>query len=240
MIFKAFNEKSFSHHGKFYDIPPDVPYRGNPLKEITLVPRPLNRPVECWQPIQSATQRAMDFMAKHGIKGIIGGGVAEGGAMAHVIEAYRDALVRAGRKDAQLGTDLVVGYHFHIGKSVEAATKEAARYFEENLKMFGPLRLVRGLSDEQMRDIADPKRAPTADLPRIETAVAGGGYLCGPPEYIIEKIMALEEQCPGMDRVNVSHPMGVPESMILEQMEQFSEEVMPAFKSRVSEPVPAD
>ena len=44
IIFKAFNEESFSHHGKYYDIPPPVPYRGYELKEITLVPRPVNRP----------------------------------------------------------------------------------------------------------------------------------------------------------------------------------------------------
>ena len=91
-----------------------------------------------------------------------------------------------------------------------------------------------------MKDIANPKVAPTADLPRVEDAVAGGGYLCGPADYIIEKIKDLEETYPGMTRVNVSHPMGVPESMILEHMEQFAEEVMPAFKSRSQSPALAD
>ena len=47
IIFKAFNEPSFSHHGKHYDIPAKVPYRGYELRELTLVPRPVN-PVECW------------------------------------------------------------------------------------------------------------------------------------------------------------------------------------------------
>ena len=41
IIFKAFNEESFSHQGKYYTIPPRVPYRGYELEEITLVPRPL-------------------------------------------------------------------------------------------------------------------------------------------------------------------------------------------------------
>ena len=35
------------------------------------VPKPLTTPVEFWQPIVSASERAMDFMAKHDIKGII-------------------------------------------------------------------------------------------------------------------------------------------------------------------------
>jgi alkanesulfonate monooxygenase SsuD/methylene tetrahydromethanopterin reductase-like flavin-dependent oxidoreductase (luciferase family) len=102
ILFKAFNEESFSHQGKFYTLPPEVPYRGYTLKELTLVPRPLHRPVECWQPIQSATARGMDFMAKHGIKGVIGGGSADGGALPRVIHAYHDALARAGR-ETELG-----------------------------------------------------------------------------------------------------------------------------------------
>jgi hypothetical protein len=29
-------------------LPPEVPYRGYTLKELTLVPRPERLPVECW------------------------------------------------------------------------------------------------------------------------------------------------------------------------------------------------
>src|ERR671918_580684 len=58
IVFKAFNEESFSHQGKHYTLPPAVPYRGYELREITLVPRPIHRPVECWQPIVSAKRLA--------------------------------------------------------------------------------------------------------------------------------------------------------------------------------------
>ncbi len=239
VIFKAFNEASFSHHGKYYNIPPDVPYRGYDLKEITLVPRPLSRPVECWQPIQGGTQRALDFMAKHGIQGVIGGGVAEGGAMNKVIEDFRDAQVRAGR-DAELGEGLSFGFHFYIAESQEKGIKEAAKYYEENLKMFGPLRLVRALSDQQIEDMSDPKKAPTAGLPTLDAAVEAGGYLCGPPDQIIEQLKGLEEQYPGLDRISVSHPVGTPQAVILEQLQRFAEDIMPAFKGMIKAAVPAD
>jgi luciferase-like monooxygenase len=52
IIFKAFNQEAFSHKGKYYTLPPEIPYRGYTLKDLTLVPRPVNLPVECWQPIQ--------------------------------------------------------------------------------------------------------------------------------------------------------------------------------------------
>ena len=240
IIFKAFDEKSFSHHGKNYEIPPPVPYRVYELEELTLVPRPKNRPVECWQPIQGGTPRALDFMAKHGILGQIGGGVAEGGAMDEVIEGYRDALVRAGRKDAQLGEDLAIGFHFHLAPSVEQGIKEAAGYFEENLKMFGPLRLNRRLSEQQINDISDRNRAPNAGLPTMDEAVKGGAFLCGPPERVIEQLKGLEERYSGLSRINIGHPVGTPQSVILEQLQWFAEEVMPAFTSKVQAGAPAD
>ena len=240
VIMKAFHQRSFSHHGKHYDIPPAVPYRGYQLEEITLVPRPKNLPVECWQPIQGGTQRALDFMAKHSIKGIIGGGVAEGGAMDEIMVAYQDALVRAGRTEAQMGEDLSVGFHFYLADSREKAIKEAHGYYEENLKMFGPLRLTRGLSEQQILDISDPKLAPNAGLPTLEGAVEAGSFLCGTPDQIIESIKKVEERYPGLERVGMSHPVGTPEKVILEQLEWFAKDVMPAFKGRVEAAVPAD
>ena len=71
IVMKAFNSDAFSHQGKRYTIPPDIPYRGYDLKEVTLVPRPKTQPVDVWQPIVSASDRALDFMAKWGIKGVI-------------------------------------------------------------------------------------------------------------------------------------------------------------------------
>jgi alkanesulfonate monooxygenase SsuD/methylene tetrahydromethanopterin reductase-like flavin-dependent oxidoreductase (luciferase family) len=239
IIFKAFNEASFSHHGKHYTLPPRVPYRGYELQELTVVPRPLRYPVECWQPIQGGTQRAMDFMAKHGIKGMVGGGSAEGGAMHRVVMAWQEAQARYGRH-LELGEDLCFGFHFYIADNREQGIREAAKYYEENMKMFGPLRLVRALSDEQIEVMADPSKAPHAKLPRIEDAINSGGFLCGAPEQIIEHLKKLEEKYPGLERVSVSLSVGVPQAVAVEQLERFGTEVMPAFTKAAPETVLAD
>src|SRR6266540_526873 len=149
IIFKSFNQRAFSHQGKYYTLPPQVPYRGYELQEITLVPRPKTLPVECWQPVVSASPRALDFMAKHGIKGIIGGGAAQGGATEKVVHAFREARARAGR-ETELGGDLCIGFSFHIADSVEQGIKEATPFFEENIKMFAPLGFIPGLTPEQI------------------------------------------------------------------------------------------
>ena len=138
VIFKAFNNRSFSHHGKHYIIPPRVPYRGYELEEITLVPRPRTIPVECWQPIVSGSQRQMDFMAKHGIKGLIGGGAALGGGSLETVTRWQETLARHGR-ETELGGDLIVTYNTFLADTQQDAMDEAAVYMEEFMKMFGPL-----------------------------------------------------------------------------------------------------
>ena len=208
-----------------------MPYRGYEVREITLVPRPKTLPVECWQPVVSASPRALDFMAKHGIKGIIGGGAAPGGANEKVVHAFREARARAGR-ETELGGDLCIGFSFHIADSVEQGIKEATPFFEENIKMFAPLGFVPGLTPEQIEAVADPKRARQANLPTLRDAIKAGTWLIGPPEQIIEQLMEIQQKYPGLEVVNVGQPVGTPQAVILEQLERFSAQVMPAFKSR--------
>ncbi len=230
VIFKAFNEERFSHKGTYYTIPPAVPYRGYTLKDITLVPRPVRLPVECWQPIQSGSDRAFDFMAKHGISGVIGGGSAEGGAVDRHMTSFQAAYARRGVKLA-LGEKLSLGYQFFIAESREAAMRQAAHYYEENMKMFGELRLVRALSDEQIAAMRDPKLAAGVKLPTIEDAVKAGGFLAGTPAEIVDQLKAVEKRYPGLERVSCGMALGTPLKVALDQLERFAKEVIPAFRT---------
>ena len=231
IIMKAFNEDSFSFEGKFYTIPPEVPYRGYTLKEITLVPRPKTLPVETWQPVVSASQRAMDFMAKHDIKGIIGGGAAAGGAAEAVMGQWRDTLAKKGR-ETEMGTDLAVGYTIHIAETEDKAVSEARSFFEENMKMFAPLGFVGGLSNDQIDAVGDPRRARSAGLPTLEDGIRAGSWLCGPPEMVTEKLMGIQDRYPGLEQINVGSVIGTPQSVVLEQLDAFGKDVMPKFKGR--------
>ena len=230
IMMKAFHSDSFSHEGNNYTIPPRVPYRGYELEEITLVPRPINLPVECWQPVVSASERGLRFMAKHGIKGIIGGGAAPGGAQQSVVEAWQKIEAEHGR-ETELGGNLIISFSVYLAESTDQGIREARSFFEENMKMFAPLGFVRGLTDDQIEALGDPDRVYTANLPTLEQGVEGGSWLIGTPEQVTEQLMGIQKQYPGLEEINVGMPVGTPQSVIIEQLEQFAEEVMPAFKN---------
>jgi alkanesulfonate monooxygenase SsuD/methylene tetrahydromethanopterin reductase-like flavin-dependent oxidoreductase (luciferase family) len=160
IILKAFRQESFSHQGKHYTLPPEVPYRGYRLKEITLVPRPLHQPVEVWQPIVSGSARSLDFMARHGIKGVISS-TAES-VVERWLRDYQAAAQRHGRSLA-LGEDVILGFpHVASTTTRSAPSSGAGPYFEEHAKFMAPLGMLR-YSEEHVEAVAARQaQSPTA------------------------------------------------------------------------------
>ncbi|HET6926947.1 MAG TPA: LLM class flavin-dependent oxidoreductase [Hyphomicrobiaceae bacterium] len=227
IIFKAFNNETFSHKGKHYTLPPEVPYRGYMLKELTLVPRPINRPVECWQPVVSASPRGLDFMVRHGIKGAVGGGAA---TMAEgPIQAYRDAAARAG-KHLKLGENLTIGIFFYLADTAEKAIRELTPYYEEHVKMFAPLGFVPGITPPQVAAASRRGGWKEAHVPSLDHYMRLGSWFAGTSQQLIEHLRKLEARYPGMEHINLSTSLGTPKAVMLEQFQRVAEEVMPAFR----------
>ena len=59
-----------------------------------------------------------------------------------------------------------------------------------------------------------------------------GNWYCGPPEGYIEYLQTLQEKYPGLEIVNTSSSMNTPQQVMVEQLEWFGKEVMPAFRPR--------
>jgi alkanesulfonate monooxygenase SsuD/methylene tetrahydromethanopterin reductase-like flavin-dependent oxidoreductase (luciferase family) len=227
IILKAMREESFSHKGKHYTLPPEVPYRGYTLKELTLVPRPVHQPVECWQPIVSANPRGLEFMVRNGIKGAVGGGAAT--MEAGPITGYRDAAARLG-KELQLGENLQLGLHLHIARSREQAIREITPIFEEHVKMFAPLGFVPGLTPAQVEAVGRRGGWAAAGVPDFAHYAKSGAWFAGTAEQLVEHLKGIEEKYPGLEYVSLSSPIGTPESIMIEQLHWIAEEVMPHFK----------
>ncbi len=98
-------------------------------------------------------------MAKYCIRGVIGGGSAEGGAverpMRHMV-GFQAAYAKRGVK-LELGERLALGYQFHIASSREQAIREAAPHYEDKMKMFRRIALGAGIDRRADRDDARPQ-----------------------------------------------------------------------------------
>jgi alkanesulfonate monooxygenase SsuD/methylene tetrahydromethanopterin reductase-like flavin-dependent oxidoreductase (luciferase family) len=182
--------------------------------------------VECWQPIVSAKPRALDFMVRHRIKGVIGGGAA---TMAEgPVHGYREAAARAGR-DLALGEDLCLGIFFHLAETREKAIREITPYYEEHVKMFAPLGFVPGITPAQMEAASRRGGWGAAGVPTVEDYTKTGSWFAGPPEDLVAYLKDLESRFPGLQHVNMSISMGTPKPVMLEQLRWFAKEVMPKF-----------
>ena len=222
VIFKAFNQDSFSHRGKHYTIPPDVLYRGYDLKEVTMVPRPIHLPVETWQPIVSG--RTIDFIARNGIKGMV---ALTGETLRdQAFDQFREASARHGR-DLAPGEDLALGVGFYLAETQEEAVRRIRPYHDERYKWFAPFGFVR-YADEEGRPWGTPG-AP-ARPPRIEDGVEQKAWICGPPEKFVEFLREMESKYPALEHIVLHWAEGMPQREFMDQLKIFANEVMPAFR----------
>ena len=224
IIFKAFNQESFSHKGKRYSVPAQVEYRGYDLEEVTLVPRPKHLPVEMWQPIVSG--RTIDFIARNGIRGVVA--LTGETLVEQIFEQYRDANAKYGQNLA-LGENLALGVGFYLADTEKDAMERLRPYHDERYKWFAPFGFVR-YADEQGRTWGTPG-AP-ARTPFIEDGVQQKAWFCGPAEDFVVFLKELEEKYPGLEHVILHWAEGMPRAEFLEQLRLFAEEVMPAFTQR--------
>jgi hypothetical protein len=59
-----------------------------------------------------------------------------------------------------------------------------------------------------------------------------GAWFAGTPDDLVAHLRQIEERFPGMEHINLSMPMGTPESIMLDQYRWVSEAVMPKFAGR--------
>ena len=231
IIFKAFNEDAFTHQGKHYTIPAQVPYRGYDLQDITLVPRPIHRPVEIWQPIASG--KTLDYIASKGIKAMVA--LTGEKLVDRLFRDYQAYAAKYGR-DLKLGQDMALNVGFCLADTQKEAIEHIRPSHDERYKWFAPFGFVR-YTDEQGRPWGTPG-AP-ARLPKIEDGVAQKAWICGPPEHLISFLKETQEKYPGLEQIVLHWPEGMPWAEYKEQLERFAAEVMPAFQQTPAAQVPS-
>jgi alkanesulfonate monooxygenase SsuD/methylene tetrahydromethanopterin reductase-like flavin-dependent oxidoreductase (luciferase family) len=221
IMFKCFLNERWSHKGRFYTIPAEVNYRGYALKDVTMVPRPVNQPVEVWQAIASG--KSIPFMVEHGIKGMV---TMNGEVITRqVFSQFREEAAKVGRNLAP-GEDLAWGAGLYLADSVEEGIEGVRPYHDERYKWFAPFGFVR-YADEQGRPWGTPG-APTG-VPDIEEGVRQKAWLIGPPSVVIERLRELEAEYPGLEHIVLHWPEGMPADEWISQLRAFARDVMPQF-----------
>jgi len=221
LMLKAFNEESFSFHGKYFTCPPEVDYRGYKLKEITLVPRPIHTPVPIYMPIASG--KTIDMMAKYDLKAMV---VLNGEKILDdVLRAYHEACAKYGHQK-QLGEDLVWGAGLYLAKDQEEAIRKVEPAHDERYKWFAPFGFVR-YADEHGRTWGTPG-AP-AKTPSLRDGVQQKAWFCGSPQQVIDGIKSIEAKYPGLEDFMVHWAEGLSPNEFEEQLRWFARDVMPAF-----------
>ena len=206
-MLKCFSEEAFSHHGKQYDCPPPVEYRGYQVTEITCVPRPKHLPVEIWMPI--ASSKSIDYMASKNFKAMV---TLNGEKILDdMVKAYRDACAKHGR-DKQLGEDMIWGAGLYLADTPEEAKRRVEPSHDERYKWFAPFGFVR-YANEHGRTWGMPG-APA----RVPTLAEG--------------IKSIEAKYPGLEDFMIHWAEGLSPKEFKEQLRWFARDVMPAFTGR--------
>jgi alkanesulfonate monooxygenase SsuD/methylene tetrahydromethanopterin reductase-like flavin-dependent oxidoreductase (luciferase family) len=221
VIFKAFNEESFSHQGKYYTIPADVPYRGYQVKDVTMVPRPVNLPVEIWQPIASG--RTLEYIASKGIKGMVA--LTGHLLVKQLFKSYQETAAKAGRR-LSVGQDMALGVGFYIDETQASAMAKVRPYHDERYKWFAPFGFVR-YTDAEGRAWGTPG-APSR-VPTIEEGVEQKVWACGSPQQVVEFLQDVQENYPGLEDIVLQWPEAMPWPEFKDQLSRFASDVIPAF-----------
>ena len=224
LMLKCFNEERFHHKGKYYEVPPPVPYRGYELKDITMVPRPKHLPVEICMPI--AQRQTIDMIAQYGLKAMV---TLNGEKILDdVVRAFHDACHRHGRpsparRRTWSGAPASIS---PTARKRRSAGVEPAH--DERYKWFAPFGFVR-YADEQGRTWGTPgapARIPT--LARRRRSRRPGS--AARRRQVIDGIKSIEAKYPGLEDFMIHWAEGLPPDEFIEQLRWFAKDVMPAFR----------
>ncbi|ALE84068.1 LLM class flavin-dependent oxidoreductase [Pseudonocardia sp. HH130629-09] len=225
LLITAFGEERWNHKGRFYELPPaGAVHRGLPVTDLTLVPRP-DHPVEIWQPTTSGNPQGVEFMARHGIKGMIAGMPSSfTGKFATI---YQQANAAAGR-ELELGENLAVGFRAYLADSEDQARRELRPIYDEYSKFGAPLG-VNPFNDELVA-LHRARGLPVPDGARhmsFEQVLDSGAWFAGTAEQFLERLDGLQRELPGLRHLLVNLHIPASHAQNREQVERLGRDVLP-------------
>ena len=215
---RAFTGEPFSFHGNYYQLPPfGVPNRGKFVDKITLVPSPINLPVEIWQPATSPA--TVDYVARKGFNAVFWN---------HGYDTTRDRWFQFGETAAKHGRELGTGggrmlvVNIFLGSSRQAAiqrVRDGHDEFNRFLKPYGRKPGEKGTSGHSGNALAT-----------VEDSIAQRAWFVGPASQVAEELAPIVEELGVEFLTPMFHWPGISLEEVDEQMTIFKEEVVPLLE----------
>ena len=214
-IFKAANaHERFAYRGTYYTIPPEgLTFRGEPVTELPLVPRPLHTPVRVYQPISSeatlhyaARQRHVGVFANHPWERMLSWWHRYGA----LVEEMHGVRLRSGE-------DRLLQVQLHLADSVTEAIRTARPGHDELTKLLWP-NIIR-------RTPALASRPPFT----LEERMASKAWIVNTPEQARNTLREMQEGLGFEALVIFPHLPGMQRQETLEQLGRFWADVRPAL-----------
>jgi alkanesulfonate monooxygenase SsuD/methylene tetrahydromethanopterin reductase-like flavin-dependent oxidoreductase (luciferase family) len=199
------------------------------LKEITVGPQPLQKPYpQFWMPM--TTRRSAEWAASHGVNGIYA--ATPNALLSREIDIYHNAAEKAGWPDrlgrgefkrgwdAERKRGVVANRMVHV---VDGSVGNAEMY-QQGLELYTGYMDTFGSLGVQLAGAG-------FDGPTPKSLAASGLNLIGSKQMVIDAFADLQEKG-GFDDlfvVMIFDAHTLPEAMVEEQMQYFSEEIMPVL-----------
>ncbi|HTI55302.1 MAG TPA: LLM class flavin-dependent oxidoreductase [Verrucomicrobiae bacterium] len=225
IILKAFDQESFSHHGKHYTLPPAVVPRLRAARDHPgAAPHPPAGGVLAADRERPAARARLHGAPPHQGRDRGRRRHHGRGAGARLPRGGGAGGTRPGPRPRHLPGDLLPpGRDAREGDPRDHAVLRGARQ-----DVRSP-RLRAGHHPGPGGSLVAAGRLGRGGRAHRRALHEDGAWFAGPPEDLVAYLKDLESRFPGLEHVNMSISMGTPKAVMLEQLRWLAKEVMPKF-----------
>ncbi|MDQ3810268.1 MAG: LLM class flavin-dependent oxidoreductase, partial [Chloroflexota bacterium] len=176
---RAWHNETFAFEGKHYQLPPRaIDDRGRGVQTLTLIPKPLNTPVEIWQPVTSP--KTAEYVARQRHKAVFwfNNRTNQKRGWDH----YADLVERYHGVRPAPGEDRQLVVNVHLADTHEQALRRARPGHDEFWRFLAPYGRSRVYLDEQ------GKPWEWGRVPSLEESIAQGTWFVGTADDVGEQL----------------------------------------------------
>jgi alkanesulfonate monooxygenase SsuD/methylene tetrahydromethanopterin reductase-like flavin-dependent oxidoreductase (luciferase family) len=223
----AWHNETFAFAGKHYQLPPQkIDDRGRGVQSLTLIPKPLNTPVEIWQPVTSPP--TAQYVARERHKAVFW--YQNRAMLKRGWQQYADLVERFHGVHLRRGEDRQSVINVVLADSHEQALELAKPGHDEFWKFLGPYGWSKAYADKSGKPWAYGR------IPSLDESIAQGAWLVGTADEVGEQVAELQRDL-GLEYLSIfPHFPGMVREQAIEQIERFAHDIMPRLV-RAAEPL---